>query len=144
MVGYLQLQARLRLKLGDPPEGAHDGAGGAPLAVAAVLASTQQVLAPAVVGVLVEDPVAIHHIAGVDVAVVEAVRHAGAVVHELHHVAAEVGLLVDPHPVGAAVLGRPQGGDTSRRVKGYYDFIIGPENGIRVVIVYFIGPKHVL
>lgn len=37
-------------------------------------------------------------------AVVETVRHTGAVVHELHHVATKVGLLVDSHPVGAPVL----------------------------------------
>lgn len=43
-------------------------------------------------------------------AVVETVRHTGTVIHELHHVAAEVGLLVDAQSVGASVLtdkGRP-------------------------------------
>lgn len=37
-------------------------------------------------------------------AVVETVRHTGTVIHELHHVAAEVGLLVDTQSVGASIL----------------------------------------
>ena len=97
------------LKLSDPPEGTHDGAGGAPLAIPPVLPGAEEVLPAPVVGVLVEDPVAVHDVTGVDVAVVEAVGHTGTVVHEFHHVAAEVGLLVDPHPVGAAILRRQQG-----------------------------------
>lgn len=37
-------------------------------------------------------------------AVVETVGHTGTVIHELHHVTAEVGLLVDAQSVGASVL----------------------------------------
>ena len=96
------------LKFSDPSEGAHDGAGGAPLAVPPVLPRPEEVLPAPVIRVFVEDPVAVHDVTGVDVAVVEAVGHAGTVVHELHHVAAEVCLLVDPHPVGATVLWRQQ------------------------------------
>lgn len=37
-------------------------------------------------------------------AVVKAVGHTGAVVHEFHHVTTKISLLVDTHPVGAPVL----------------------------------------
>lgn len=37
-------------------------------------------------------------------AVVETVRHTRTIIHELHHVAAEVRLLEDPQPVGTAIL----------------------------------------
>lgn len=92
------------LKFSDPPEGSDDGAGGAPVAVPPVLPRSQEVLSASVVGVLVEDPVAIHIITGVDVAVMETVRHTGTVIHELHHVTTEVGFLVDTQSVGASVL----------------------------------------
>lgn len=92
------------LKVGDPPEGPDDGAGGAPVAVPPVLPSSQEVLSASVVGVLIEDPEAVHNITGVDVAVVETVRHTGAVIHELHHMTAEVGLLVDAQSVRTSIL----------------------------------------
>lgn len=92
------------LKFGDPPEGAHNGAGGAPVAVPPVLPGPQEVLPASVVGVLIEDPIAVHDITGVHVAVMETVRHTGTVIHELHHVTAEVRLLVDSQSVGASIL----------------------------------------
>lgn len=94
-----------QLKLGDPPEGADNGTGSTPVAVPPVLPSSQEVLPAPVVGVLVEDPVSIHDVTRVHVAVVETVRHTGAIVHELHHVAAKVRLLEDAQPVGATILG---------------------------------------
>lgn len=92
------------LKFSDPPEGSDDGAGGTPVAVPPVLPRSQEVLSASVVGVLVEDPVAIHIITGVDMAVMETVRHTGTVIHELHHVTTEVGFLVDTQSVGASIL----------------------------------------
>lgn len=92
------------LKVSDPSERANNGAGGTPVTVSPVLPSLHEVLSAPEVWVLIKDPVAVHHVTGVDMAVVEAVRHTGAVVHELHHVTAEVGLLIDAHPVGSPVL----------------------------------------
>jgi len=37
-------------------------------------------------------------------AVMETIRHTGTVIHELHHVPAEVGLLIDAQSVGASIL----------------------------------------
>lgn len=37
-------------------------------------------------------------------AVVETVGHTGTVIHELHHVTAEVGLLINTQSVGASIL----------------------------------------
>lgn len=34
----------------------------------------------------------------------ETVRHTGTVIHELHHVTTEVGLLIDAQSVGASIL----------------------------------------
>lgn len=47
----------------------------------------------------VQGPVAIHHVAGVDVLVAEALLHRHAVVAELHHLALEVRTLVDAQAV---------------------------------------------
>lgn len=47
----------------------------------------------------VQGPVAIHHVAGVDVLVAEALLHGHAVVTELHHLALEVRTLVDAQAV---------------------------------------------
>lgn len=47
----------------------------------------------------VQGPVAIHHVAGVDVLVAEALLHGHAVVAELHHLALEVRTLVDAQAV---------------------------------------------
>lgn len=56
----------------------------APVTAGPVLPGTQDVLAPSVVGVLVEDPVSFQDVAGVNVTVMEAVVHVGTVIHELH------------------------------------------------------------
>ena len=58
-----------------------------------------------VVGLLVHQPVAVHHMAGHAAAgPVVAVHEGIAVLHHLVHLAHEVLLLVDPHPVGSSVL----------------------------------------
>lgn len=55
----------------------------------------------AVVGVLVKGPVALQDIAGVDVVAAEKILHWLTVVAELHHLALEVGPLIDAHAIGA-------------------------------------------
>lgn len=50
---------------------------------------------------LVESPVAVHHVAGVDVMTVELILHRITVIAELHHLALEVGASVDAEAVGA-------------------------------------------
>lgn len=87
-----------------PPERAHHGAVAAPFSVSSVLSGAQEILAPPVVGVLVENPVALHDVAGVNVMVTETIVHVGAVIHEFHHVSHHVGPVVCPHPVGSPVL----------------------------------------
>lgn len=67
--------------LSDTPQGSDGGAGASPLAVPPVLARAQEVLASPVVGVLVEDPVALHDVDGGDVAAMEALVQVWAVLH---------------------------------------------------------------
>ena len=94
----------LSLEIHETPDGADPGAHGVPLAEAPVLAGPQVVVAPPVVGVLVQQPVAIHHVAGVEVGEAEAVHEVGAVLHQLHHLTPHVEVLEQPHPEAAAVL----------------------------------------
>lgn len=89
------------LKISDPAEGPGAGTGGPPVTELSVLPRLHKVLAPAVIGVLVESPVAIHHIAGVDVMTVEMISHRITVIAELHHLALKVGASVDAEEVGA-------------------------------------------
>lgn len=92
----------LGLKVGDPSEGAGGGTGGSPFAELPVLAGPHKVLAPPVVGMLVEGPVAVHDVGGVDVTATEAVLDGVTVLAELHHLSLEVWPLVDSHTVGTA------------------------------------------
>ena len=68
-----------------------------------------------VVGLLEEDPGAVEHLAGVDLAVAEAVGQRGAVVAELHHLTHEVRPLVDAYAVGAGDLEHGGGEKRGRR-----------------------------
>lgn len=88
---------------------AHPGAHASPLMKPPVFTGTHQVLAPPVVGVLVEDPVAVLDLAGVDVVEVEAFEQRGAVVGQLHRLASELRALEDRHSVSALVLQRRRG-----------------------------------
>lgn len=92
----------LGLKVGDPSEGAGGGTGGSPFAELPVLAGPHKVLAPPVVGMLVEGPVAVHDVGGVDVTATEALLDGVTVLAELHHLSLEVWPLVDSHTVGTA------------------------------------------
>ncbi len=55
-------------------------------------------------GMLIEDPVTIHHVARVDVIRMEALEQGGAVISQLHHLACEFRALVDHHFMRALVL----------------------------------------
>lgn len=61
------------LKVSDPAEGPSGGTGGSPVAELPVLARPHEVLASPVIGMLVKGPVAVHDVAGVDVAAAESV-----------------------------------------------------------------------
>lgn len=71
--------------------------------VAPVVPLPQQVLPPPVVEHLLEDPVALQHIEGVDLIEVQAVMKRGAVLSEPHHLASAIFPLVGSDPVGAAL-----------------------------------------
>lgn len=98
-------QEKMRLVPRNPADGSNGGLHGAPLGVPAVLAPLQQVLAPPVVGVLVEDPGAFEDLAGVHVAAVPALVEDGHVVRHLHGLALEVRLLPNLQPPRVAHLG---------------------------------------
>lgn len=86
------------LVLRNPADGPDSGLHGPPLGVPPVLAPLQQELTPPVVQVLVEDPGALEHLAGVDVAAVPALVEDGHVVGHLHRLAVEVRPLPDLQP----------------------------------------------
>lgn len=71
----IQTKSGSRLKLCDSAEGPGGGAGGPPLAELAVLPGPHEVLPAAVAGVLVQGPVAVYDVAGVDVAAAEVILH---------------------------------------------------------------------
>lgn len=87
------------LKISDSPEGASVGAGSTPVAEFAVLARPEEELTAPVVGMLVQGPVSLNDVAGVDVVVREALLDRLAVIGELHHVTLEFRALIDAHPI---------------------------------------------
>lgn len=112
------------LIIGDSSEGAHNGTGSTPVSVSPVFPGFQEVLPPSVVWIFIEDPVAIHHITGVHMPMVETVRHTGAVIHEFHHVTSVVSLLIDPQSVWSPVL-------LTSRCKGTFQY-----SGIKETVLY--------
>lgn len=88
----------------DSSEGTDSWADATPVAVSPVLSGPQVVRSALVVGLVVEQPVAVHHITGVEVGHAEVVLDIWTVVHQLVHLARHVGAFVKPHPVGALVL----------------------------------------
>ena len=88
----------------DSSEGTDPRADASPVAVSPVLPGTQVVHPALVVGLIVQQPVAVHHVAGVEVGHAEVVLDVGAVVHQLVHLAGHVEAFVEPHPVGTSVL----------------------------------------
>ncbi len=57
-----------------------------------------------VVGLLIEEPVAVHHMAGLAVRHTETIHDVFTVIHQFIHLSSEVVPLVDPHSVGSPVL----------------------------------------
>lgn len=92
------------VEVGDPSQGADSRADAAPVAVPPVLSGPQVVRPALVVGLVVQQPVAVHHVRGVEVGHAEAVLDVWAVVHQLVHLAGHVEAFVKPHSVGASVL----------------------------------------
>ena len=92
------------VEVGDPSEGADLGAQASPVVEPPVLAGPHIVLPALVVGLVVHQPVAVHHVAGVDVGHTETVLDVGAVVAQLIHLAAHVRTIVHSHSVLATVL----------------------------------------
>lgn len=90
----------------DASQRAKGSAGASPLNVPSVLSWTQEVLAPPVVGVFMEHPVALHDIDRGDVTRVETLIEIRTVFHHLHILSCEVRTLKDLHPVVSVVLQR--------------------------------------
>lgn len=91
-------------KLRDAAHRANAGAHAAPVGGVVVGAGPQDVLASTVVRVLVEDPVALHHVAGGDTTHLELVLEIGAVLTQFHHLASKVAPLKELQAEGAIVL----------------------------------------
>lgn len=90
------------LKVHDASNGAHRRMEGPPLCITPVFTLLQQVLAPPVVWMLIEDPDAIVDMSRLDVPVAPAVQQVGQIFAKLHHLATEVWTFIyaDPVPAG--------------------------------------------
>lgn len=86
--------------LSEASEGLDVGTHRAPVRGLAVLALLQEILTALVVGVLVEDPPAAQHLAGVHLAPVELLQHGGAVLGGLERLACQVSLPIQLQLVG--------------------------------------------
>lgn len=71
------------LELRDHAEGSGSRGGGAPVCIVVVLATFQEVLVSAVVGLLVEDPGTIYHHAGVELPKLEGLVNRWAILNTL-------------------------------------------------------------
>ena len=95
---------KLLVEVSDSPERADPRTSAAPVAVPAVLAGSQVVGPPPVVGLVVQQPVAVNHIARVNVRHTETVLDVGAVIAHLQHLAAHVWTFIQSYFVRATVL----------------------------------------
>ena len=78
------------LEVCDAANGTHSGTYAAPFAEPLVLPRPNEVHASPVVRVLIEQPISFGNVAGEDVIPVETIHDAGTVVHEVHHLTAEL------------------------------------------------------
>ena len=85
--------------LSEAPEGQDCGAAGPPVARLAVFSLLQEVLASAVVGMLVENPQAVEDLAGVDLPPAKLLQEGGTVLCGLEGLAPEVCPLIELHLV---------------------------------------------
>lgn len=82
----------------DVAERAHIGVDSCPLCEATVLSSFQQVLAPAVVGELIEDPGTLRHLGRVNLSETPAVGQVAQIFSALQHLTAKVRTLEHTNP----------------------------------------------
>lgn len=92
------------VELSDTSQRADGWAVASPLAVPPVLSRVQEELASPVVGVFMQNPVALHDVDGGNVTSVEKLAQIGAVIAQLHILASKVGTLEDLHLVVAVIL----------------------------------------
>lgn len=85
-------------------DGANPGIDGSPVTVSPVLARPQEILPSPVVGMLIEEPIPLHNIAGVDIIVLESIIEGREVIGKLQHLTAKVRALVDSHLVSSLIL----------------------------------------
>lgn len=97
-------QGLLSLEIHDSSDRAHPGTHTTPVTVPPVLARPQVEVPAHIVGLLIHKPVTIHHMAGMEVGHIEAVHKIRAIIHELHHPAAHVRVLIEPHSEGPTML----------------------------------------
>lgn len=81
----------------DAFDGSDSGTPATPLTEPLILSRPYQVHLAPVVWVLVEEPVAIFHVAGEDVINVEAIHDTGTVIHKVHHLTPKLDPLIQAH-----------------------------------------------
>lgn len=81
----------------DAFDGSDSGIPATPLTEPLILSRPYQVHPAPVVGVLIEEPVAIFHVAGEDVINVEAIHDTGTVIHKVHHLTPKLDPLIQAH-----------------------------------------------
>lgn len=94
----------LSLEIHETSDWAHPGVCATPITEAPVLARPQVVVTAPVMGLLVHQPVAIYHAAGVEIWHTETVHKIGTVVCQLRHCASHVEMFIQPQLEGTIVL----------------------------------------
>ncbi len=92
------------LEIHDSSDGAHPRTHAAPVTVLPVLARPQVEMTACVVGLLINKPMTIHYMAGMEVGHVETVHEVRTIVLKLHHPATHVLALIEPHSEGPTML----------------------------------------
>lgn len=95
---------KLLVEVSDSPERADPWTSATPVAVPAVFAGSQVVGSSPVVGLVVQQPVAVNYIARVNVRHTETVLDVGAIIAHLMHLAAHVWTFIQSYFVRATVL----------------------------------------
>lgn len=91
------------LELFDHAERSHSRGGGAPVCIARILSTFQEVLVSMVVGLLVENPRTVHHHTGVELPELEGLVNRWAIFNTLHCLTSEILLFVEPDLPGLSV-----------------------------------------
>lgn len=101
---FIQCKESLIAGVGDAPHAHEPDDAPAQVKEGPVLAGPHVHHLASELGLLVHQPVALHHIAGLAVGHAQTVRDVVTVLCQLIHLTSEVLLLVDPHPEGSPVL----------------------------------------